>query len=142
MICGSDGSGSFYRMTLTFYPTDKTADSLDILAANSSSSYKRGSIEAMRKVVSSFEPRVRKFVELVEPNDCYIWKIAHLPPLATWVSSNGRITLIGDAAHAMVPHLGAVFIFLFDGPPQSTDRKHADVSSGSRNSSRRRRGSC
>lgn len=62
----------------------------------------------MRQRVSMFEPRVRKFVELVEPDDCFIWKIAYLPPLPTWVGASGKVVVLGDAAHAMVPHLGAV----------------------------------
>ncbi|CZR52464.1 uncharacterized protein PAC_02341 [Phialocephala subalpina] len=108
MICGSDSSLSFYRVTLIFYPTsDKTADSLDVLAANSSSSYRKGDIKAMQETVSMFEPRVRKFAELVKPEDCFLWKISHLPPLETWVSPSGKVTVLGDAAHAMVPHLGA-----------------------------------
>jgi salicylate hydroxylase len=107
MICGSDGSGS-YRVTLTICPSgsDKTADSLDLLVANSSSSNKKGSIQSLREAVSMFEPRVRKFAELVKPDDCFLWKIAHLPPLPTWVSRSGKVAVLGDAAHAMVPHLG------------------------------------
>ncbi|KAF8851417.1 FAD/NAD(P)-binding domain-containing protein [Acephala macrosclerotiorum] len=108
MICGSDSSRSFYRVTLIFYPTsDKTANSLDVLAANSSSSYRKGNIQAMQETVSMFEPRVRKFAELVQPDNCFLWKISHLPPLPTWVSPSGKVAVLGDAAHAMVPHLGA-----------------------------------
>ncbi|KAJ5051473.1 uncharacterized protein L3040_001250 [Drepanopeziza brunnea f. sp. 'multigermtubi'] len=109
MICGPDSSGSYYRMTLIFYPssTDPTVQSLDTLAANSTSSFRKGSVEAMQQCVSMFEPRVRKFVSLVKPEDCFIWKIAHLPPLETWVSESGKVAILGDAAHALVPHLGA-----------------------------------
>lgn len=32
------------------------------------------------------------------------WALFHRPPLHTW--SSGRVTLLGDAAHAMVPHHG------------------------------------
>jgi salicylate hydroxylase len=115
MICGSDGSGSSYRMTLTICPSgsDKTADSLDLLVANSSSSNKKGSIQSLREAVSMFEPRVRKFAELVKPDDCFVWKIAHLPPLPTWVSQSGKVAVLGDAAHAMVPHLGMVISLFF-----------------------------
>lgn len=107
MICGSS-SGSYYHVTLIVYPksTDKTANSLEILAANSSSSSRRGSLTALTRAVSNFEPRVRKLADLVKAEDCFLWKIAHLSPLPTWISKSGRVALLGDAAHAMVPHLG------------------------------------
>lgn len=112
MICGPDSSSTFYRMTLIFYPSTLTSpsskDSLDILAANSASSYRHGSIATLRATVSDFEPRVRKFVSMVKPEDCFLWKIAHLPKLKSWVSGSGKVAVLGDAAHAMVPHLGAV----------------------------------
>lgn len=109
MICGPDSSASYYRLTLIFYPSlnDPVVQSLDTLAANSTSSFRKGSIEAMQQCVSTFEPRVRKLVNLVKPEDCFIWKIAHLPPLKTWISESGTVALLGDAAHALVPHLGA-----------------------------------
>ncbi|KAH7407955.1 hypothetical protein BKA64DRAFT_436061 [Cadophora sp. MPI-SDFR-AT-0126] len=106
MISGSDTSSSFYRLTLIFYPSS-TLSSSDILAANSASSYRLGSTTALRQLLSDFEPRVRKLAELVKPEDCFLWKIAHLPKLKSWVSESGRVALLGDAAHAMVPHLGA-----------------------------------
>lgn len=107
MISGSDTSSTFYRMTLIFYPSSSLT-SEDVLAANSSSSYRLGSTKSLRELVSDFEPRVKKLVELVKPEDCFLWKIAHLPKLKSWVSRSGKIVLLGDAAHAMVPHLGAV----------------------------------
>ncbi|PVH69102.1 FAD/NAD(P)-binding domain-containing protein [Cadophora sp. DSE1049] len=108
MISGSDTSSSFYRMTLIFYPsTSSPLSSSDILAANSASSYRLGSTTSLRQLVSDFEPRVRKLAELVKPEDCFLWKIAHLPKLKSWVSGSGKVVLLGDAAHAMVPHLGA-----------------------------------
>jgi len=113
MISGSDTSSSFYRMTLIFYPSS-TLTSEDVLAANSSSSYRLGSTVSFRELVSDFEPRVRKLAELVQPEDCFLWKIAHLPKLKTWANGSGRVVLLGDAAHAMVPHLGAVS---FSSPP-------------------------
>ncbi|KAH7356429.1 salicylate hydroxylase [Rhexocercosporidium sp. MPI-PUGE-AT-0058] len=106
MICGPDSSSSVYRMTLIFYP-NSTLSSDDILAANSSSSYRLGSIDSLRECVKDFEPRVRKFASLVKPEDCFLWKIAHLPKLESWISKSGKVAILGDAAHAMVPHLGA-----------------------------------
>ncbi|KAH6716333.1 hypothetical protein BKA61DRAFT_515910 [Leptodontidium sp. MPI-SDFR-AT-0119] len=106
IISGSDTSAT-YRSTLIVYPTTTLASASDVVAANSTSSYRLGSVTSLRQVVSDFEPRVRKMAELVKPEDCFLWKIAHLPTLKSWVSESGRVVLIGDAAHAMVPHFGA-----------------------------------
>ena len=110
MICGSSNQGAFYTINLIVYPTgdEKISNSLDILVPNSSSSSRRGDIDAMRKSVEMFEPRVRTLIGMVQPEDCFLWKIAYLPKLDTWISSSGKAILIGDAAHAMVPHLGMV----------------------------------
>lgn len=44
-------------------------------------------------------------VEMVSAVTCrQRWALFHRPPLGRW--SKGRITLIGDAAHALVPHHG------------------------------------
>lgn len=44
-------------------------------------------------------------VEMVSAVSCSErWALFHRPPLGRW--SKGRITLIGDAAHALVPHHG------------------------------------
>ena len=111
IISGSDTSAT-YRSTLIVYPTTTLASASDVVAANSTSSYRLGSVTSLRQVVSDFEPRVRKMAELVKPEDCFLWKIAHLPTLKSWVSESRRVVLIGDAAHAMVPHFGAVCFFV------------------------------
>ena len=149
MISGSDTSSTFYRMTLIFYPSS-TLTSEDVLAANSSSSYRLGSTKSLGELVSDFEPRVRKLAELVKPEDCFLWKIAHLPKLKSWVSRSGKVVLLGDAAHAMVPHLGAVRFYsppalltislsLFDVSSMAISVKRAHKKTGRSNSRRRRR---
>lgn len=70
-----------------------------------------------------FCPQVRSVVSVVTPedkNDYFIqkaalapkdgileWKLADLPQLRTWSSKDGRVVLIGDAAHAQRPFLSA-----------------------------------
>ncbi|KAJ4183855.1 hypothetical protein NW755_009394 [Fusarium falciforme] len=62
-----------------------------------------GNLEEMRQHYKDFDPIIQKVLSKVQ--SCLNWKIADLPNLPTWVSENGRVVLLGDAAHAMVPFL-------------------------------------
>ncbi|KAE8451371.1 hypothetical protein EG329_004000 [Mollisiaceae sp. DMI_Dod_QoI] len=47
-----------------------------------------------------------KMMELVNPDDLLVWKLNSLPALDTWVFRNGKVVLLGDSAHAMLPFSG------------------------------------
>lgn len=52
---------------------------------------------------SDWDPIVRQLIKLVpEPLK---WQLAEIEEQATWVSNSGKVVVIGDASHAMVPHL-------------------------------------
>ena len=59
-----------------------------------------GDLVEMRRQYESFEETVRLLTHLAE--SCSKWALCELPPLPTWSSKNGRVTLMGDAAHAAV----------------------------------------
>ncbi|KAJ3499074.1 hypothetical protein NLG97_g634 [Lecanicillium saksenae] len=59
-------------------------------------------VEDIKKEFADAEPRLLKALDLAD-GPCYIWSLSDIPELSTWISSNGKVVLIGDAAHAMLP---------------------------------------
>ncbi len=51
---------------------------------------------------AGWDPKVQGLIERVE--DTFLWGLFDRAQLSTW--ADGRVTLLGDAAHAMLPHLG------------------------------------
>jgi len=62
-----------------------------------------GDLNEMMEHYKNFDPVIRKVLGHV--TSCLKWKLAKMPKLPTWVSDNGRVVVIGDAAHGMVPYL-------------------------------------
>jgi salicylate hydroxylase len=64
-------------------------------------------IELVRRQYSSFDPAIiGKLLERAEA--CLKWTTSRLAPLPGWTSHNGKVVLIGDAAHALLPDAGQV----------------------------------
>jgi salicylate hydroxylase len=61
-----------------------------------------GDPAALRAEFDGWDPIVQAVLAQVE--SCFRWGIYDREPLPTW--SRGRLTLLGDAAHAMLPHAG------------------------------------
>ncbi|KAH9979482.1 hypothetical protein BGW80DRAFT_1164422 [Lactifluus volemus] len=61
-----------------------------------------GSGDKMRSDFSDFEPRVKKLLSFVKST--LKWRLMDRKPLPNWVHPQGRVVLLGDACHPMLPY--------------------------------------
>ncbi len=61
-----------------------------------------GDPDVLRREFEGWDPRIAAVLDKVDAT--YRWALYDREPLPTW--SNGRLALLGDAAHPMLPHLG------------------------------------
>ena len=61
-----------------------------------------GDPDKLRAEFEGWDPRIGSVLKQVD--HCFRWALYDREPLPTW--SKGRLTLLGDAAHPMLPHLG------------------------------------
>ena len=61
-----------------------------------------GDPDALRREFEGWDPRIGALLDKVETT--FKWALYDRDPLPTW--TKGRLTLLGDAAHPMLPHLG------------------------------------
>lgn len=61
-----------------------------------------GDPDVLRREFEGWDPRIGSVLEQVDKT--FRWALYDREPLPTWTS--GRLTLLGDAAHPMLPHLG------------------------------------
>jgi salicylate hydroxylase len=61
-----------------------------------------GDPDVLRAEFAGWDPRIGSLLSQVQAT--FRWALYDREPLATW--TRGRLTLLGDAAHPMLPHLG------------------------------------
>ena len=66
-----------------------------------------GDIEHVRKAFSASCPALRTALTL--SSKCDRWKLAEMPDLERWTSKGGRMLLLGDSAHGMLPNAAQGF---------------------------------
>ncbi|CAE6825763.1 FAD-dependent monooxygenase [Paraburkholderia haematera] len=92
VLCYPVSAGTMINM-VAFVPTDRdSAESWSAL----------GDLSALAAEYRGWDERVGQTIAAL--SETYIWGIYDRPALQRWTS--GHTTLIGDAAHPMVPHLG------------------------------------
>ncbi|EHK24200.1 uncharacterized protein TRIVIDRAFT_146135 [Trichoderma virens Gv29-8] len=65
----------------------------------------RGDRFDLEKDYSDFDPTVKRLIQHLDENPLK-WILYDRPLCDKWVFANGKVALLGDAAHAMVPHQG------------------------------------
>ncbi|KAI3336709.1 FAD/NAD(P)-binding domain-containing protein [Xylariaceae sp. AK1471] len=78
------------------------ASESDDLAARESSWLSVGSLEDLMECLNGFDPAVQELCKMAE--DLKLWSLITRDPPPTFVK--GKLALIGDAAHPMLPHAG------------------------------------
>ena len=58
----------------------------------------------LRDRFKDFNPAIR--IILAEASSCWKWRLAESATLPSWTSENGKVALLGDSCHAMVPFAG------------------------------------
>jgi salicylate hydroxylase len=61
-----------------------------------------GDPDRLRAEFTGWDPRIGEVLKQVDT--CFRWALYDREPMPTW--TRGRLTLLGDAAHPMLPHLG------------------------------------
>ena len=82
-----------------------------------------GDPNVLRREFAGWDPRIESLLQQVEMT--FRWALYDREPLPTW--TRGRLTLLGDAAHPMLPHLGqGANQAIEDGMALATILAHAD----------------
>src|SRR5436190_11242993 len=61
-----------------------------------------GKVEDLRAAYAGWHPQVQQVIDAVD--ETFIWAVLDRPPIDRW--SYGRITMLGDACHPMIPFMG------------------------------------
>ncbi|KAL2062579.1 hypothetical protein VTL71DRAFT_5651 [Oculimacula yallundae] len=60
-------------------------------------------LDQLREEYSDHEETVKEL--LCVADECHKWRISEVPDLPSWRNENGKLVLLGDSAHAMMPYM-------------------------------------
>ncbi|CAO2657352.1 Nn.00g034780.m01.CDS01 [Neocucurbitaria sp. VM-36] len=63
-----------------------------------------GNLNKMLEVYKDFEPAVKKLLSMADEETLKVWELLDMEQMPTW--TEGKLVLIGDAAHPFTPHQG------------------------------------
>jgi len=63
----------------------------------------KGQVEDALRDFASWHPTITQLIQSIEPNSLFRWALFERAPLSRW--SENHVTLLGDAAHSMLPFL-------------------------------------
>lgn len=63
----------------------------------------KGNREELLNDFQGWHPVIKQLIQSIEPDSLHRWALFDRPPLSQW--SNGHVTLLGDAAHPMLPFM-------------------------------------
>lgn len=97
------------RHSFTRYPV-RNGELLNYVAMAEKSGWEveswsvRADVAEVLEEFRDFEPDVRRIIAETPAETCFKWALLDREPLASWARE--RVTLLGDAAHPMLPFLG------------------------------------
>ena len=61
-----------------------------------------GKVDDLRAAYAGWHPQVQRIID--EVDETFIWAVLDRPPIDRW--TYGRVTMLGDACHPMIPFMG------------------------------------
>lgn len=65
--------------------------------------HKTAEIKEVKKEFKTYHESITKGLNYAKDENCWVWRFSDLSVLPRWRSASGKVVIIGDAAHAILP---------------------------------------